>query len=157
MTAKTISDVTVERKDGQIVAFPVLASTKILRGAPVFRKSSGRYVFSNDGTTNTVANGDIFVGIAIEEVTGTTTSGEVLVRCFVEGNILMKFSDTLTAGNGGSLVYVNNVSDDSVVTVTSDTGNPQVTIGHIEQFVSANYAIVRLHTASNRIVAAAGA
>lgn len=156
MTAKATSDVTVERKDGQIVAFPVLANTKILRGAPVFRKSSGRMCFSNDGTTNTLANGDIFVGIAIEEVTGSATSGEVLVRCFVEGNILMKFSDTLTAGNGGALVYVNNVSDDSVATITSDTGNPQVTIGHIEQFVSASFAIVRLYTASNRVVAANG-
>jgi hypothetical protein len=67
----------------------------------------------------------------------------------------MKFSDTLTQGNVGDKVYVNNVSDDAVVTVTSDTGNVQVTIGVITEFVSANLAYVQIDNYVDGVAATA--
>lgn len=143
MTAKT-SNTEATRKDGVIISTPVIASEIIYKGTPTFAKAAGD-AFSNDGTTNTLAVGDVFIWISVEQADNSTgAAGDQVVRTYTEGSFLLTFSDTLTKANQGDDVFVNNVSDDSVVTITSDTGNPQVRIGKIAQFVSANTAYVKI-------------
>jgi len=143
MTART-SDFDAVRKDGQMISTPMIAAEIIYKGTPVFAKAAGD-AFSNDGTTNTLAVGDVFIGVAVEGVDNSAGAAQAKeVRTYLEGCFLLPFSDTLTKANQGDAVYVNNASDDSVVTITTDTGNPQVTIGQIAQFVSANLAYVKL-------------
>lgn len=143
MTAKT-ADSEVTRKDGDMISTPMIAAEIIYKGANVFAKAAGD-AFSNDGTTNTLAVGDVYLGVAVEGVDNSAGAAQAKdVRTYLEGCFLMTFSDTLTKANQGDDVYVNNVSDDSVVTITTDTGNPQVTIGKIAQFVSATTAYVKL-------------
>lgn len=144
MTAKTLStDAT--RKDGQMISCPMLAAEIIYKGTPTFAKASGGLAFSNDGSTNTLANGDVFLGISVEGVDNSAGAASAeSVRTYVEGAFLLTFSDTLTQDNIGDKVFVNNVSDDSVVTTTSDTGNPEVCIGVISEFVSASSAYVKI-------------
>lgn len=144
MTAKTQNTDAV-RKDGIMISCPMLAAEIIYKGTPVFAKASGGLAFSNDGTTNTLANGDVFLGISVEEVDNSTGAASAeYVRTYVEGNFLLPISDTITQDNVGDKVYVNNVSDDSTTTITSDTGNPEVCIGVISEFVSANSAYVKI-------------
>ena len=143
MTAKTANTEAI-RKEGQMISTPVIAAEIIYKGTPTFAKAAGD-AFSNDGTTNTLAAGDVFLGISVEEADNSTgAAGAIDVRTYIEGCFLLTFSDTITKANQGDDVYVNNASDDSVVTITTDTGNPQVTIGKIAQFVSANTAYVKI-------------
>ena len=143
MSAKT-QNTEATRKDGEMISTPVIASEIIYKGTPTFAKAAGD-AFSNDGTTNTLAVGDVFIGISAEGVDNSAGAAQAKeVRTYLEGCFLLTFSDTLTKANQGDNVYVNNVSDDSVVTITSDTGNPQVTIGKIAQFVDATHAYVKI-------------
>lgn len=143
MAAKT-ANTEATRKDGVIISTPMIASEIIYKSTPTFVKAAGD-AFSNDGTTNTLAAGDVFIGISVEMADNSTGAAQAeSVRTYTEGLFLLTFSDTITKANVGDDVYVNNASDDSVVTITSDTGNPQVTIGKIAQFVSANTAYVSI-------------
>lgn len=154
MTART-TDFEAVRKEGQMISTPMIAAEIIYKGTPVFAKAAGD-AFSNDGTTNTLANGDVFLGISVEGVDNSAGAAQAKeVRTYIEGCFLLPFSDTITKANQGDDVFVNNASDDSTCTITSDTGQPQVTIGKIAQFVSANLAYVKI---TNPLVkAAAGA
>ena len=139
-----IQAVETARKDGVIQAIPMIASETVYKGTPTLIKSASGHAFSNDGTTNTLAAGDIFAGISVETVTNSGAAASVSVNVYRKGSFLLTFSDTLTQANLGDKVYVNNVSDDNVVTVTTNTGNPQITIGSIVEFVSANTAYVSI-------------
>lgn len=153
MTAKTSSTDAV-RKDGIMISTPMIAAEIIYKGTPTFAKAAGD-AFSNDGTTNTLALGDVFLGIAVETVDNSAGAAQAeSVRTYLDGSFLLTFSDTITKANQGDDVYVNNVSDDSVVTITTDTLNPQVTIGKIAEFVSATTAYVKI---TNPLVKAANA
>ena len=142
MTAKAEATDT-NRKDGKILAFDVLADTKVYKGAVVTLDGTSKQAQSNDGTTITLANGDIFAGICVETIDNTGgSSGDKSLRVERDGVHRLTFSDTLAATDLGALVFVNNVSDDSVVTITSDTGNPQLTIGKIVEIISTSEARV---------------
>lgn len=143
MAAKTTSTET-SRKDGIIQQIPMIASETIYKGSTVMVNSSSGYAFTNDGTTNTLSAGDIFAGIAVEEVTSGGTAGVEHVRVYRDGSFLLTFSDTLTQANVGDRVYVNNTSDDAVVTITSDPADIQASIGQIVEFVSASTAYVSI-------------
>ena len=146
MAAATTSQDTA-RKDGAIQAHPMLAAEIVYGGRPTLLKSSGRLAFSNDGTTNTLANGDLFAGISAETMDNSTGAASAKkVRVYQDGSFLLKFSDTLTQGDVGDKVYVNNTTDDAEVTATAITDAPQVEIGVIVEFVSANYAYVRINS-----------
>lgn len=130
------------RKEGEVQSFPVQAAVQIFKGTPSIVDTDG-YLQTNDGTTTSLANGDIFAGISYEGADNTSgVAGDENCRAFQKGSFLLEFSDVLTQANVGDLVYVNNVTDDSVVTVTSDSGNPQLTIGQIVEFVDASNAYV---------------
>lgn len=131
------------KKEGIIQSYPMIASETIYKFSPVFLKSSWRLAFSADGVTNALANGDRFVGIAEETKTSVAAWTETILT-WRQGSYLLKFSNTLTQWNVGDNVYSNNTSGDDVVTITSATGAPQVTIWKIVEFVSANYAYVAI-------------
>lgn len=144
MTAKTQSTDAV-RKEAIMISTPILAAEIVYKGTPTFAKATGGLAFSNDWTTNTLADGDVFLGISVEEVNNASGAASAdYVRTFIQGAFLLTFSDTIAQENVGDKVYVNNVTDDSVVSITSDAGNPEVCIGIISQFVSANTAYVQI-------------
>lgn len=144
MTARTwITDVI--RKEWIIQMFPMIADEIIYKGSTVLINTSTGYAFTNDGTAHTLSVGDIFAGIAIETVDSTgIVAGGTYVRVYTDGHFLLTFSDTLTQANVGDRVFINNVTDDSVVTITQDTGNAEIYIGTIVEFVSATTAYVSL-------------
>lgn len=127
----------------EIQAHPMIAAEIIYKGTPVLLRAAGR-AYSNDGTTNDIAAGDVFCGISVEKVDNSAgAAGDNSVRCFINGRHLLTFSDTLTIANEGDDVYVNSVSDDNVVTITDGTtGIVGVTIGRIAEFVDATHAYV---------------
>lgn len=145
MTATTTNQDNA-RRDGIIVSYPVLASEIIYKGRPVIIDASSGYAQSNDGTTITLDSGDIFAGIAAEKADNSAhaTNGYIDVKVYKSGIFEMATSDTITQANVGDRVYVNNTSDDNVVTVTSDTTTVQVCIGVIVGFISANVALVKI-------------
>jgi len=133
------------RKEGDVVSHPVAASTKIFKGVPTFLKSATKVAFSPDSSVNTLANGDVFAGICLETADNSAGAASAIdVRLYQEGLFKLPFSDTLTQADVGKKVFVNNVSDDSVVTITSDAGNPESCIGTIAQVESASLAYVRI-------------
>lgn len=153
MTARTQRE-TLPYKEGKILAFKQKANTVILSGASIFVNAAG-YAFNNDGTTNLVALWSRFVGFAFEDSDSTgLLDGEVRIRVYAMGVLDLHFPGTLSQANVWDLVYINNVTDDSQATVTSDTGNPQATIWYIYDLVSTSIASVVLFPSS---LAVAGA
>lgn len=141
MTARTQEQENA-RKEGELQHYP-MAVDKVYKGSPVFVTASGRLAFTNDGTTNTLAVGDRYVGIAAETIDNSDDE-DLYVRVYRKGSFKMKFSDTLTQANVGDEVFVNNTTDDAVVTVTNDAAAPGVVIGRIVEFVDADEAYVAI-------------
>lgn len=144
------------RKPGELVAYPVAASaSKIWKGAPVFVNSAW-YAYSNDGSTNTIANGDMFVGWADDTVDNSAGgNADEYIKVWAEWTVVVPIAATAAQTDVGQNVYVNNASDNALVTLTSDTGNPQVTVGKIVEIVSTTS--VRITTTGVYTVAANGA
>ena len=141
MTAKaTATD--PNQKDGKLQAFDLASGQKIYKGGTILLDATSRYAKTNDGTTETLGNGDIFAGVCVETAENTGVDGAEFVRAARTGVILFDFSDALTQADLGKEAYLNNVTDDSVLTVTSDTGNPQITVGTIVEIVNGSQARV---------------
>lgn len=139
------ADRDARRKDGDIVAYDVQASEIIYKGVPVVLDASDRMLQQNDGTTLTLASGDIFVGISYEGCDNSAGADEAKkCRVWRKGVFLLPFSDTLADTHVGSPVYINNVTDDSVVTVTSDTGQQEIRIGTIVEVEDTGHAWVQI-------------
>jgi len=154
MGAKTIANDTA-RKPGDVVAYPVAASaSKIWKGAPVFVNSSG-YAYSNDGTTNTLANGDMFVGWADDTVESTSANGGAYIKVRATGTVVVLIAATAAQTDVGQNVFVNNNTDNALVSLTSHASNPQVTVGQILEIIDATH--VRINTNGVYTVAANGA
>lgn len=142
MAAKATFHDTI-RQEWQIVSYKVKwSSSKIWKGSPVFVNSAG-YAYSNDWTTNELANGDIFVWIADETVHNTGSDGDVEVVVWAQGIVSMPIA-AATQGNVWDFVYVNGTSDNAVVTLTSATDDPQMTVGVITGVNSATSVRVAL-------------
>ena len=134
-----------EHKQTDIIAYPVLAWQKIYKGAPVVLHRTSKFAMTNDGTTVSLTNTDIFVWIAKETVDNTDWANwDVLIRVVREWTVLLPISNTVTQASVWLPVYVNNVTDNSTFTLTSDSTEPQATIGTLHQRVSANSAYVIL-------------
>ncbi len=141
MTARTSISET-DRKDGLIQAYPMVDGEVIYKGSTAIIDATSGLLQTNDGTTITLANGDIFAGIAVETVNNSTNDQKC--RVYRTGTFLVDISDTIAQANVGDEVYLNNVTDDSTLTITSDTANPQITVGQIVEFVSANKAYISI-------------
>lgn len=148
MTAATQS-VDNARKDGILTSHPVAASTKIFKGIPVFLDASATNVaMTPDGAVNTLANGDIFVGISADLADNSDGAASAInVQTYTQGLFKLTFSDTLTQADVGKKVFVNNTTDDSVVSVSTSAGNPECVIGIIAQIESSSVAYVRIDDA----------
>lgn len=150
------ADRDAQRKDGEIVSFKVQAAEIIYKGVPVILDASDRMLQQNDGTAITLAAGDIFAGISYEgcdNSAGAAAAEEC--RVWRRGVFLLPFSDTLDDDDVGSPVYVNNVSDDSVVTITSDSGQQEVRIGTIVRVEDASHAWVQIDNHVDQVAAQA--
>lgn len=145
MSANT-TDRDTKVKDGgtpEYSSHPMIAAEIIYKGTPVFLKAAGD-AYSNDGTTNDIAAGDVFAGISVEKVDNSAGAAQAeTVRVQINGRHLLTFSDTLTKANEGDAVYVNPTTDDNVVSITSASSTViQSQIGVIDQFVDATHAYV---------------
>lgn len=135
----------IQKQDGDLRAYKML-DVKIFKGAAVFIDGDG-YAYSNDGTTNTLTNGERFVGIACDTQDNSAgASGDLDIQVIASGVVRLPVSDSIAQTNVGDPVFVNDVTDDATTTITSSTGNPQATIGHIVEVISADFARVALNT-----------
>lgn len=153
MTARTAA-YDAPTQDGEILDFPVIAAEIIYKGTPVFIKAASGHAFSNDGTTNTLAAGDVFVGICDETVdnsAGAAAAKNVIVRR--RGCFNLPIAGTVTQAKHGDPVYVNNVSDDSTTTLTSDSGNPEARIGTLVKYVDSDNGFVSVDRYVDTVVA----
>jgi hypothetical protein len=154
MAAKTSIHDTV-RQPADLVSYPVAASVaKIWKGAPVFINASW-YAYSNDGTTTTLTNGDMFVGWADETVTATAANGGVSVSVWATWSVIVPIAATAAQTDVGQNAYINDATDNAVVALASSTGNPQVTAWKILEIISSTR--VRISTTGVYSVAANGA
>lgn len=136
-----------EHKQTDIVAYPVLAWQKIYKGAPVVLHRTSKLAMTNDWTTVSLTNTDLFVWIAKETVDNTDWANwDVVIRVVREWMVLLPISNTVTQASVWLPVFVNNVTDNSVFTVTSDSTQPQATVWVLHQRVWANSAYVILGT-----------
>lgn len=141
-------------KPGEYQMYPQLAAEKIYKGMPVYLKATGRYAFTPDGTTNVLAAGDIFVGIAAETVDNTGVSGAKYIRVYRKGNFKLPIAGTLTQAKVGDPVYGNNVSDDDTVALAAAaSGQPQVRVGTVTEFLGAAEGYVQIDNFIDGVVA----
>lgn len=126
------ANIDVARKDGQEIVFSKTANLVIYKGAPVTLDASAGTAQSNDGTTTTLANGDIFVGFASEKSAATDTT----VRVITSGTLVVPFT-SIAQSDVGKVVYINNTTDDSLFTQTAVTADPQVKVGILVERISA--------------------
>lgn len=143
MSAKSAATET-SRKDGVIQSIPMIANEIIYKGSTVMIDAASGLAQTNDWSAITLDAGDIFAGIAVETAT-SVASWDTNVRVYRDGSFLLTFSDTLTQADVGSKVYINNTTDDAVVTITSDETTVQCTIWEIVEFVSASTAYVSIN------------
>lgn len=154
MAAKTSTHDTV-RQPSDLVSYPIAASVaKIFKGAPVFINAAW-YAYSNDGTTTTLTNGDMFVGWADDTVEATAANGGASVSVWATWSVIVPIAATAAQTDVGQNVYINDVTDNAIVTLTSSTGNPQVTAGKVIEIISSTR--VRISTTGVYTVCANGA
>lgn len=154
MAAKTSTHDTV-RQPSDLVSYPIGANVaKIFKGAPVFINAAW-YAYSNDGTTTTLTNGDMFVGWADDTVESTAANGGASVAVWATWSVIVPIAATAAQTDVGQNVYINDTSDNAVVTLTSSTGNPQVTAGKVIEIISSTR--VRITTTGVYSVCANGA
>lgn len=144
MTAIT-ADRDARRKDGDVVSYKVQAAETIYKGVPVCTDASDGMLQSNDGTTLTLADGDVFAGISYEGCDNSAgADGDKECRVWKSGVFLLPFSDTLADDDIGKPVYINNTTDDAVVTFGAITDAPQVQIGVLVRVEDSGNGWVRI-------------
>ncbi len=115
----------VLRKEGDIIALPMLAGQKIYEGSTALIEGTSGYAITNDGTTKTLTAGDVFAGICVETQDNSAGSNaDLKVRTRSSGSFVLPFAsgDSIAQANVGDKVYINNTSDDGEVTITADAG-----------------------------------
>lgn len=139
------ADRDIKRKDGDVIAYKVQAAEIIYKGTPVCTDASDGMLQSNDGTTLTLADGDVFQGISYEKC-DNSAGADAAKECRVwkTGLFLLTFTDTLANDDIGKPVYINNTTDDAAVTFGAITDAAQVRIGTLERVESATQGWVRI-------------
>jgi len=103
----------VNRQDGEIIEYPVAASSTIYKGALVCVNSSGYAVPASD-TSNYV-----FVGVAVEKADNSSGSnGDEKVRVYKTG-VYEYTKSSATDADRGTLMYVSD--DQTVATSTTNS------------------------------------
>lgn len=133
MAALTASRNVVEQ-EGNLLAFPVVASDIIYKGALVKHNAAG-YLAPCAGEA-----GSQFAGIAYEEKDNSAgLAGAIVVRVIQEGCFELPGSG-FSQANVGDQVYA---TDDNEVTVTEGTGSKQK-VGVIVKFISSTKVLVKI-------------
>lgn len=126
------------RKEGDVVAVPVAATTDIFMGSLVMNLSSAGEATPAADT----ANGQ-FLGIALERADNNPGAAEAIdVKVQTRGVYEIATTETATIDDVGKLVYV--VDDNTVAFVGTTTND--VLVGRIVEFISANLVAVKLIT-----------
>lgn len=144
MSARTAA-YEADRKDGVLENYPVIAAEIIYKGTPVWTRAASGHAYSNDGTTNALEAGDVFVGICEETVdnsAGAAAAKDVIVR--TKGTFLLPILGTVTQAKVGEAIYVNNVSDDAAVTLTTAASNIEARIGTLRKYVTSTTGWVNI-------------
>lgn len=127
-----------DRKDGVKVSYTLPASGTIYKETLVSARVADGYAYPSRSGTPT----DIFLGVAIDTVSGDGTPGSARCRVWKSGTFLFVASG-MAQTDIGAAVYA---SDDSTVTKTS-TNNQLV--GYIVEVISATSVRVRIDRAVN--------
>ena len=123
--------------DQELRSFALAASTRVYKGALVGLKS--------DGHARGLVAGDVFVGVAYEDIDNTSGSdADKSVRVYTLGDFGHAIASAAIADVGRPVF----ASADDTMTFDGD-GNSYV--GTVEDFVSAGEVIVRLDTAGDRV------
>lgn len=123
-------------KDGELVAYPVAASTKIYKGALVSVTSAGYAIPARSGTAT-----DIFVGVAHETVDNSAgANGAKTVRVMKRGTFVYNGTG-FTQASVGAPFYA---ADDNTLT-TSATNNQLV--GYGVEYISSTKLRIRIDNA----------
>ncbi len=139
--------------DGVLTDHALLADQIVYEGTPVFADASSGYAQTNDGSTITLAQGDVFLGICEEKQDSTgLSSGAVRVKTRTKGVFEMVIGGTVTQAKVGDPVYVNNTTDNSTVTLTAAGDGSDCLIGYLVDYVSATKGKVMITGAGRNLV-----
>ena len=119
----------VRRQEGNILSYPVAASTKLIEGGLVTLNASGYAVKAADTTNFT------FVGVCDETADNSSGSaGDIRVKVWTYGVIDVAANFSATAADAGKKAYV---IDDQTVDLAAVTTN-DILVGKIVEVVSAS-------------------
>lgn len=144
MTARTAA-YDPQTRDGVLVDYPVIAAEIIYKGTPVFIRAATGHAYSNDGTTNVLAVGDQYVGICdqtVDNSAGAAADKSVVVR--TKGLFNLPLGGTVTQAKAGDPVFVNNDTDDSQASLTTNLGCLEVCVGDLVQYVDSDNGLVAI-------------
>lgn len=152
MTAAS-ANLEIPVKDGVITDHALLADQIIYEGTPVFADASSGFAQSNDGSTITLATGDVFLGICEEKIDATGySSGDLRVKVRTQGVLEMTIAGTVTQAKIGDAVYVNNTTDNGTVTLTAAGDGSDCQIGYLVDYISSTKGKVMLFGAGRNLV-----
>jgi len=120
-----------ERQDGEIVSVQVLASAVIYKGALLVDKGTGYAEPGTDGS------GYIFLGVAVESVTGGSTDGAVEVRVYKTGVFLYSKASAVQ----DDLTVALFIHDDNTVGLSSSNS---VACGYVISVPDSSHVKVRI-------------
>jgi len=133
MTALS-SNYEAQRKDGELISYPVAASTHIYKGAMVCLNTSGYAVLAADTVSF------IFIGIAYEEANNTTaTNGDVKVRILKNGSYVVAKASAAQTDMGAKMC----ISDDN--TVAADTAQ-DIAAGYVVDVPDSSHVRILIDT-----------
>lgn len=142
MTALAANAQSFELREGWQLEQPVKAAEIIYKGSPVFKGSDG-YVYTPDGSTNTITLGDVFLGYAYEKADNSAgAAGAIKVKIVSHGLVKVPLAGTPTQAKVGQLVYVNGTSDDATATLTADMDTTNTPVGVFMEYIDASYGYV---------------
>ena len=140
-------------QNGDVLDAAVLADQVIYEGCPVFADASSGYAQTNDGSTITLATGDVFLGLCDEKVDATGySSGNVRVKVRTRGVVTLLLAGTVSQSKIGDPVYVNNTSDNSTFTLTAAGDGSDCVIGYLVDVVDSTHGKVALSGAGRNKV-----
>lgn len=141
-------------RPGEIIDAPVLAGQKIYKGSPVLADASSGYAQTNDGSTITLATGDVFLGFADETVDDTdgVTNGVQRINIRAKGLVtLTNIAGTVNQSKVGDPVYINNTTDNSGYTLTAAGDGSDVVVGYLVDPISTTSGLVAIIQSRSRV------
>jgi hypothetical protein len=113
--ALTMPRLTVDRKEGELLAVPVAANTKIYKGGLTCANAAGFAVPGADTA------GFSFLGVAYEDCDNTGgANGEKSVRVWLRGTFRFKKSGSITQANVNASLFI---VDDETLALAATTTN----------------------------------